>query len=354
MCKKEGCQNKIKKDIYGGYCYKHRNEYITYGGIILFDRFTGKHSDYLKKDILKTLDVLVKGNGWKNIKKEYTYNILNEYYSDNPITIPSTVLFTRNFLTIKNIKFLKGIQRNFSNFKKNLLRGEGYKDKTKCNNETDFFTYDTINEIDAKYFFSYKDNGGIIWFFDIRSFLKLLEMGQNNPYTREEIPENVKVRANELSKIINLTKEEDLMNNDTLVLTRKQLLKQKTIDIFSNMEQFGYGCNIDWFLKLSNHKLKVLYRNLEDIWNYRLNLSYETKARICPPNGMAFNIPIVEVNALTSSIQLKEIIINEVSKFNNAITEDDKKLGFMYFLLGLGLISRECYEAHQWIIHAVY
>ena len=131
-------------------------------------------------------------------------------------------------------------------------------------------------------------------------------------------------------------------------------MRQKTIDIFSQMEQFGYGCNIDWFLELNNRKLKNLYRNLEDIWNYRLNLSYETKARICPPNGIAFNIPIVEVNALTSSIQLKEIIINEVSKFNNALTEDDKKLGFMYFLLGLGLVSRECYEAHQWIIHAVY
>ena len=39
-----------------------------------------------------------------------------------------------------------------------------------------------------------------IWFFDIRSFLKLLEMGQNNPYTREEIPQDVKDRANELSE----------------------------------------------------------------------------------------------------------------------------------------------------------
>ena len=54
-------------------------------------------------------------------------------------------------------------------------------------------------------------------------------MGQNNPYTREEIPESVKIRANELSKVINLTKEEDLINNDTMVLTRKQLLKQKTM-----------------------------------------------------------------------------------------------------------------------------
>ena len=41
-------------------------------------------------------------------------------------------------------------------------------------------------------------------------------------------------------------KEEDLINNDTMVLTRKQLLKQKTIDIY-DAEQFGYGCNIEWF-----------------------------------------------------------------------------------------------------------
>ena len=41
-------------------------------------------------------------------------------------------------------------------------------------------------------------------------------------------------------------------------------------------------------------------------------------------------------------------------KFNNAVSDEDKKLGFMYFLLGMGLVSRECYEIHQWIIHAVY
>ena len=37
------------------------------------------------------------------------------------------------------------------------------------------------------------------------------------------------------------------------------------------MEQFGYGCDIEWFLEL-NSKLKTLYRNLEDIWNCRLNI----------------------------------------------------------------------------------
>ena len=49
MCKKEGCQSKIKKDIYGGYCFKHRNEYLTYDGIILFDRFTENIQTILRK-----------------------------------------------------------------------------------------------------------------------------------------------------------------------------------------------------------------------------------------------------------------------------------------------------------------
>ena len=78
------------------------------------------------------------------------------------------------------------------------------------------------------------------------------------------------------------------------------------------------------------------------------------KSRISPPNGIAFNIPINEVNIIMSRIQLQEIILNEVMKFNNAITNEDKKLGLMYFLLGMGIVSRDCYEAHQWIIHALY
>ena len=61
--------------------------------------------------------------------------------------------FTRNFLNEKNINFLKGLQRKYTDIKINFLKGEGYKDKMKCNNDTDFFTYDSISDIDKKYFF---------------------------------------------------------------------------------------------------------------------------------------------------------------------------------------------------------
>ena len=350
MCKKEGCAGK-NNNKYGGFCYKHRREYLVdvCTNRVKLENWTNKCSDYLKGDIITSILYYTKklpiDQGCPTWDKKDLFHLLSEEINKF------------NKYSMDDIENIKKIQVLFKNKKNDFiknLRGEGYIDKGKCNNDTDFFTYDGINDIEEKYFFSYKDNNNFIWFFDIRSFNKLIEMNQNNPYTREEIPRNVKKNAENLSKHINLTEEDDLVNNDDLILTRKQIIKQKTIDIFSEMEQFGYGCNINWFLELNLRRLRNLYKNLEDIWNYRLNLSYETKSRISPPNGVVFNIPIVEINSITGVLQLQEIILNEVMKFNNAVTDEDKKLGYMYFLLGLGLVSRECYEVHQWIIHAVY
>ena len=65
---------------YGNYCYKHRSKYLLYeNGLINFDNFTKKASDYLVKDIRKTLmslDIAVIPNS----KKSKLYEILFKYY----------------------------------------------------------------------------------------------------------------------------------------------------------------------------------------------------------------------------------------------------------------------------------
>ena len=38
------------------------------------------------------------------------------------------------------------------------MRGLAYLDRTLCNNDEDFYTYESIQDIENKYFFSYKDN----------------------------------------------------------------------------------------------------------------------------------------------------------------------------------------------------
>ena len=343
MCIIESCNNKIK---YGGYCFKHRSNYLIdkTTKLIRLDTFTNKQSDYLKNDIIKTIKKINKTTqDISSLKKEELYNILlteinklNKY--DNK-EIDKIIYIQKTYRKKQNDKYL-------------ILRGDGYQKRKLCNNETDFFTYETYHEIDDKYFFSYKDDKDIIWFFDLRSFNKLIELNQPNPYTMVDIPSNIIANAKKLTELLKISSTDDIMNQHIKTLSRKQIIKQKTIDLFSEISQNGWDCQPEWFFDLNIYILKKLYRNLEDIWNYRLQLSNEMKYRICPPNGLIYNIPIRHVQSLTSITSLREIIINETSKFNNATNIEDRKLGYTYFLIGLGGVSQSCYQSHQhWLAY---
>ena len=330
------CQNKKK---YGNYCSKHKRFHLIENNTISYENFTNKSSDYLKKDIINTLISLGKQVN-KNDKKDILYqeliksfNILNKYSKD-----------TKSILKLqKHIKKKNNI---------NTLKGIGYFNKNNCNNREDFFSFEDIDEIDDRYFFSYQDKNKFIWFFDIRSFNKLIELDQGNPYTRDTIPSPVIKRAKKLTEKLKLNENDNQVDLNAINQTKEQIVKQKTVDLFASIEQSGYECNIVWFLNLNRELLKKLYRNLEDLWNYRLSLTRELKIRIAPPNGNVFTTRVSDVNRISNKQDIQSIILNEVSKFNDAINDSDKKLGYMYFLIGLGMVSQECYLAHQWLMLA--
>ena len=79
-------------------------------------------------------------------------------------------------------------------------------------------------------------------------------------------------------------------------------------------------------------------------------LTQEVKNNIVPPNGVIFNIPINQIERISIKREIQEIIINDVSKFKLAVTPSDKNLGFMYFLIGLGHVSPQCYNSYSWLI----
>ena len=113
-----------------------------------------------------------------------------------------------------------------------------------------------INEIDDDYF-SYKDNLNNIWFFDISSFNKLMQVNQTNPYTRENIPHETKLKANKLiNKLKKLNKP--VLPDEFKPVDQYQLLKQLTVDIFN---QIHISIEIEWFLNLNLSKLKNCTEN---------------------------------------------------------------------------------------------
>ena len=145
------CQNKSQKK-YGGFCTKHKREYLVVNDKIIYERFTGNPSDYLKNDIMKTIHS--KDKNLKKLLKKELFEKVNE-----------------RFITLKkyedDVIKIKLIQDNYQKvklYKDTKLRGEGFVNKSLCNNDTDFFSYETIHEIEDKYFFSYKDFKGFHWF----------------------------------------------------------------------------------------------------------------------------------------------------------------------------------------------
>ena len=329
------CSCKYKRR-YGDYCYKHREFYLLDDNIINFKKFTYKIKDYTKNNLNDTLSILYPFKVW-NDKKEVLYDELLKHITK--VNETNTIIRMQSYIR----RYL--VQRN-------KLRGIAYFNKDICTNTEDFYYMTKPEEVENKYFFSYTDIKKNTWFFDIRSFKRLIDDANLNPYTREPISFTIKTNATIiLSRLISQqisVEIEEFVNID-----RNAMIKQKTVDLFSSITQLGYYCDIDWFLRLNRYTLIKLYKILEDIWNYRACLTYDTKSKISPPNGLVFTHSSQEISNISSINDLREIILNEVLKFNNAISIEDRKLGYMYFIIGLSELCSDCLNSHQWVLYAI-
>ena len=111
------------------------------------------------------------------------------------------------------------------------------------------------------------------------SLKKLIDLNYDNPYTTEkDKSQNIKDMVNqEIEKLSQ--SNENVSIQQEVINDRKMIIKQRITDLFSQIEISGYSC-VEWLLDLQIHKLKKLYRSLEDIWNYvvrvyRLKLNEE-------------------------------------------------------------------------------
>ena len=222
-------------------------------------------------DIRKTcvsLHLPVKGNKVELLNKIRQYL---EKKEDNPF-----------------LKEIVLIQRKWREYRENRKwRGPGFMNKSLCTNREDFYTLDTIEDTGDNFFFSYKDSRNIIFFFDIRSFEKLVEeQDKLNPYTRQPIP---KYAIEEYKKrklyLVNKNIWKDIDCVDLDQLTEKQILNLRIVDIVTQLNQLDIiagGIDVTWFSNLSVKQLKQYYACIEDVWNYRASLNKKQKLEIIP------------------------------------------------------------------------
>ena len=162
-----------------------------------------------------------------------------------------------------------------------------------CTNDSDFLTGDDIKDIPTNQFFSFQDKDNFIYGFDIVSLHNLItKSGKNvkNPYNRNAIPVDTILQVKKiirLSRILKIPVNIEIQDIAQDISTKKSM-ELRILDLFQNIDSLGNYSNPQWFQSLNRVKTIKFIRELSDIWDYRAQLTMETKKLICPPYGMPF------------------------------------------------------------------
>jgi|UniRef100_A0A6C0HPT7 SAP domain/IQ calmodulin-binding motif len=287
------------------------------------------------KQITKHYKLKVSGNKKELVNRIYIYLKLSE-------------------VIIKIQKVFRGhLQRKYE-----ALHGPAFKKRSLCTNDSDFLTGDCFKSMDFSQFFSYKDEDGFIYGFDVISLYNLIiKSGRvvKNPYNRNDISKLViqnmrnMIRLSRILKIaIDIEIKDDTVSNE-------KSTELRTLELFQNIDALGNYSDPAWFLTLNRVKLVKFIRELVDIWSYRAQLTNEVKRKICPPTGDPFRgFNLNYINSEESMDNVRKTVISILEKFvNNGVDNDSKSLGAYYVLGALTLVSENAATSLPWLFQSV-
>jgi hypothetical protein len=261
-------------------------------------------------------------------------------------------------IIIKIQKIFRGhIQRKYVN-----SHGPGFKNRSLCVNNFDFLSMDELTKIENKQFYSFKDEDGFIYGFDILSLYNLINKSNGvvkNPFNQQPLSPIVinkfktLLRLSKLLKIKVSTKLSDI----TTEVSYEKSVELRALTLFQNIDALGNYTNVQWFLTLNKNQLITYVKELMDIWFYRANISEATQREICYPTGDPFHrLPEPEeVEAMDNLNDIRKIILYIMEKLvNSGINNENKCLGAYYVLSALTLVNYDAATSLYWLYEAAY
>jgi hypothetical protein len=272
-------------------------------------------------------------------------------------------LLTRLYSYLYLSSYIIKIQKVFRSMlvrKYKQLHGPASLNRKLCTNSDDFISMEPVEEIKFHQFISYKDFDGFIYGFDINSLHNLFLKSSNeikNPYNRNLIPETIFKDIRSLIRLGRILKININLNfdDDTKQLPNEKAVELRSLTLFQNIDALGNYSNSNWFLSLNRTQLIKFIRELMDIWNYRAQLSIETKRNICPPIGDPFrNLSIPYIVNEQNLWNVRKVILEIMEKLVNCgIDRDSKSLGAYYVLGALTLVNEEAATSLPWLFQSV-
>lgn len=291
---------------------------------------------------------------------KYNYNVkqlksISRYYKQK-VTGNKPQLIFRLYNYLKYSHYVMKIQKIirghlFRVFLK--IHGPAIKDR-KCVNEKDFLTFQKLKDIPYQQFYSYKDKDNFVYGFDICTIYNMLKNNEykQNPYNRNPLPENI---YKHVKKIVKMGKNLKIPLNVKLTfneqnLTGEKKLELKAIEIFQKIDNMGYITDTNWLIRLTRTRCIRYLRELEDVWNYRAQISNDVKQNISP-NGTPFHgINIGAIISTKTDLYLKNIILKIIDRLiSDGINEESRSLGCMYALGTMTIVSSSAANSLPWL-----
>jgi len=240
-----------------------------------------------------------------------------------------------------------------------MARGFNMRNRMKCVNKTDISTLDLLCEIPSRYFFRFKDSDGFYYGFDIRSFKNLLDSQSpktpTNPYNWKPLSADIiqKYRGRWLDLMLS-DEGVDAIADTPYKSNPEKEMEHYMVKVFHKFDMLDNYTDHLWFKNLSMLQLKKLYKECEDIWNYRAGLTQEAK-KILVKNGIAFPQSIHKILAMSDTpsnkLKLQSIILNEFEKLlDQGETLGDRKTSAKLMITGLVSVSDGAAQAYPYLV----
>ena len=286
---------------------------------------------------------------------KYNYNVqqlkkMCKFYKQKQSGNKNDIMFRiYNYLKLSFFAIkIQSLYRGYLQRRLNILKGRSLFKREVTTNTEDFISLDPINKIHPTNYFSY-DIKNHNFGFDIAAIYNLVLKNNvvTNPYNRELLSNQTIFYIKEVIRISKILKHTLSLNINNEIVNND---KFKIIEIFHLIDSFGNLSNYNWFYSLSKMRLIRLYRELYDIWHYRVQLTDESKKLICHPTGKPF--------IRTDSLFLVNYSVTEIHKhfitiFNNLLTRASvpnyQSLGAYYILGALTIVNTDAANALPWL-----
>ena len=279
----------------------------------------------------------------KFISEEYPYNI--SYSNNDPPKI--NILNSQDF----DRKAIIQLQKVFRGYLCRLTvyyHGLAYYNRDYCVNDADFYNLEPLSTIPSNYFFSFCQ-GGKHYGTDVRSFIMLPPPNISNPYNREPLHSTILERSLGLVKKLQATKHS--IEYEAPELSETQLKTQRVLTLFQYIDKLDNYTDTSWYWNLDVVSLQRWYIEVEDIWNYRAQLTQEVKHNIIPQtSGKPFPYAPVDIKKVMDRDTLREVVLTEMERLvYSGIDRHHQVLGAMYLLTGLVIVNQSAAEAMPWL-----